>query len=301
MDPRASRERRRGRGPALLLAAALGVAACGDGSTDLDAAPSSTPPAAASTNSTPSAATSRSTAVRAGNGGVTEYGIEIVATHPHDTEAYTQGLEMVGDLLLETTGLEGRSSVRLLAPRSGGIVRSSDLDPELFGEGATVVGDEVWQLTWRDGTLLVHGLDDLEERRRIGYEGEGWGLCATDDRLIMSDGSERLLFRDRRTFELLDSVTVVDGTTPVGRLNELECVGDLVWANVYQTTRLLAIDPSDGRVVGTADLSDLVPPGFEDSNDAVANGIAHDPTTGRFWLTGKLWPVLYEVELVPVS
>jgi glutamine cyclotransferase len=223
--------------------------------------------------------------------------LEVVAIHPHDPNAYTQGLEMQGDQLLESTGLRGRSTMRRVDPRSGEVLVGVDLDPSLFGEGATVVGDEVWQLTWTSETLITRRLDDLTETGRITYEGEGWGLCAEADRLIMSNGSNRLTFRDTSTFDPVGSVDVVDRGVPVRFLNELECVDGLVWANVYQTTDLVVIDPSDGQVAATVDLSELVPDGFQGDRDNVANGVAHDPATGRFWITGKRWPVLYEVEI----
>ncbi len=232
---------------------------------------------------------------------VIDYALQVTETLPHDPNAYTQGLEVVDGLLVESTGLRGESSIRVVDPTTGQPIRATSLDDELFGEGATVVGDEIWQLTWTSETLLIHGLDDLTERRRLRYGGEGWGLCATADRLVMSDGSSALTFRDPTTFDPVGQVQVTDDGEPLGRLNELECVDGVVWANVYQTTMLVAIDPADGRVVGRADMAELVPDGFAGDSSNVANGIAHDPTTGRFYLTGKRWPVLYEVELVPVS
>ena len=237
----------------------------------------------------------------AGSDEVIALDVEVVATHPHDAGAYTQGLEVVDGLLLESTGELGESSLRLVDPRTGEIERMISLDDQLFGEGATVVGDEVWQLTWQNGTALVHDLDDFSERRRVAYEGEGWGLCAIADRLVMSDGSSRLSFRDQATFDVVGTVEVTLAGAPVAKVNELDCAGGLVWANVYRTTSLVAIDPADGRVVAEADLAELVPPGLEGDDYLVANGVAFDPTTGRFWLTGKRWPVLYEVELVPAS
>jgi glutaminyl-peptide cyclotransferase len=231
---------------------------------------------------------------------VTPVAIEVVATRPHDTRAFTQGLEVTGGgLLVESTGLRGRSTARLVDPATGTVDRLVALDDELFGEGVTVVDDEVWQLTWREGVVLVRGLDDLVERRRVGYAGEGWGLCDDEEHLVMSDGSSRLTLRDRTTFEVVGAIDVTVDGEPLEWLNELECVDGLVLANVYPTTRLVVIDPTDGRVVGEADLAPLVPDGYEGDGTNVANGIARDPSTGRFWLTGKRWPVLYEVELVP--
>ncbi len=300
---------------AVVVAVLVLVAGCGtDDPVAQDQADTAAPAPAGTdtstpTTSTPSAAIDDSTpdtaepAEDAGSdeAGFVRYRVEVVATHPHDTGAYTQGLEVVDGLLLESTGLRGESSLRVVEPTTGRVIRSVALDPELFGEGATVVGDEVWQLTWTSEQAIVHGLDDLAERRRVAYRGEGWGLCATPERLVMSDGSNRLTFRDPATFDELGSIEVTDEAGPVAKLNELECVDGMVWANVYQTTRLVVVDPDDGRVVGEADLSGLVPPGFEGDGDNVANGIANDPDTGRFWLTGKRWPVTYEVELVPES
>jgi len=261
----------------------------------------STTTTSAETTSTETTSTTTITTTEPGPREVVEYVLKVAATFPHDPNAYTQGLEVVDGLLVESTGLRGESSIRVVDPATGDSVRSSALDDELFGEGATVVGDEIWQLTWTSETLLIHGLDDLTERRRLRYGGEGWGLCASGDRLVMSDGSSALTFRDPTTFDPVGQVQVTDEGEPLGRLNELECVDGVVWANVYQTTMLVAIDPADGRVVGRADMAELVPDGFAGDSSNVANGIAHDPTTGRFYLTGKRWPVLYEVELVPIS
>ncbi|MEM9564675.1 MAG: glutaminyl-peptide cyclotransferase [Actinomycetota bacterium] len=255
--------------------------------------PASTAPA------TPSTATP--TIVPSPDGEPVAVRLEVVATHPHDPTAYTQGLEVVDGLLLESTGLRGASTLRLVEPTSGEVLRSVPLADELFGEGATVVGDEVWQLTWTSGVAFLRGLDDLLPRGQAAYEGEGWGLCAEADRLVMSNGSSTLTFRDPATFEAIGSVEVRERDEPVAKLNELECVDGLVWANVFQTTRLLGIEPDSGRVVATADLAELVPAGFEGDGTNVANGVAHDPATGHFWLTGKRWPVTYEVALVPDS
>ncbi|MGB5758417.1 MAG: glutaminyl-peptide cyclotransferase, partial [Acidimicrobiales bacterium] len=234
--------------------------------------------------------------------GITDYEAVVVATVAHDPAAYTQGLEFVDGLLLESTGLVGESSIRLVDPETGDVLAVEEVPEPLFAEGATVVGDEIWQLTWQNEVLLIRSLDDLEERRRLAYRGEGWGLCATEDRLIMSDGSSRLTFRDRETFEVLGSVEVTDGGEPLQQLNELECVGDRVWANVYLTARIVSIDPDSGAVDGSLSVEALVPEGIMDDDPGnVSNGIAYNRETGRFWLTGKRWPVMYEVELRPIG
>ncbi len=228
------------------------------------------------------------------------YEANVVATYPHDPLAYTQGLEFVDGLLLESTGQIGRSSIRLVDPVTGQVEQVTTID-EIFGEGATVVDDEVWQLTWQDETLIVHDLEDLSEIRRQSYDGQGWGLCDAGDRLIMTDGSSQLIFRDRETFEIEDRVTVSLDGQPIEALNELECVDDVVWANIYQSETVLQIDPSTGAVLGTADLSALVPDGFVGDGNLVLNGIAYNDESGRFWLTGKEWPVMYELEFIEAS
>lgn len=233
---------------------------------------------------------------------VTIFEADVVARYPHDSQAYTQGLEFVDGVLLESTGLTGQSTIRLVEPTTGEVLDSALLPNELYGEGATVVDDQIYQLTWKDEILLVRSLDDLAEQTRLSYSGEGWGLCATDQHLIMSDGSDRLTFRHRQTFEQLSSVQVTRGGAPVTKLNELECVGDRVWANIWQSNLLISIDPETGVVDGEADLSPLVPDGvLAADTDNVTNGIAYNHETGRFWLTGKRWPVLYEVELQAIS
>jgi len=223
----------------------------------------------------------------------------VVATHPHDSTAYTQGLEFVGGQLLESTGRIGESSLRLVEPATGRVTSRVAVD-ELFAEGATVVGDAIYQLTWTEETLIVYDLDGLTERGRQSYEGEGWGLCLGTDGLVMSNGSSELTVRDRETFEVLDVVPVTDADgRPVVALNELECVEDRVWANIYQSDEIIEIDPATGQVTRSVDLSALVPDQYVGDSDNVLNGIAYDDETGRFWLTGKRWPVIYEVELVP--
>ncbi|MEM7326218.1 MAG: glutaminyl-peptide cyclotransferase, partial [Actinomycetota bacterium] len=227
--------------------------------------------------------------------------VTVVNTHPHDTGAYTQGLEFVDEMLLESTGRIGRSSIRLVEPETGMVVEQLPLTGTLYGEGATVVGDEVWQLTYRAESVLVRDLDGLGEDRRYDYDGEGWGLCYNGTALVMSNGSDTLTVRDPQTFAEIRAVQVTSNNWPVDKLNELECVDGTVWANVYQTNQILAIDGQTGTVTGVADLSELVPEGFEGSREFVLNGIAHNPDTGRFWVTGKNWPNMYEIELTSES
>ena len=227
----------------------------------------------------------------------------VVGTYPHDSRAFTQGLEVAGNQLVESTGLRGESSIRLVDPTTGTVAKKTDLSAEFFGEGATVVGDEIFQLTWTSGKAFVYGLNDLAKRREFTYEGEGWGLCAESGRLVMSDGSSQLTFRNPQTFEKVGSVQVTKAGQPVTRLNELECANDYVWANRFGETEIVVIEPSNGQVVATLDVSSLVPDAVKGSRDKVVNGIAYNAATGRYYLTGKQWPALYEVAIngLPLS
>ena len=227
------------------------------------------------------------------------YDAVVVNTYPHDDNAFTQGLEFVNGQLLESTGLVGSSTIRLVDPASGAVTDQQPLTGELFGEGATVIGEEVWQLTYTSETAVVYQLDGLIEDRRFAYEGEGWGLCYNGASLVMSNGSDQLTLRSPDTFAVTDVVDVTRDGEPVAKLNELECVDGVVWANIWQTNEIVAIDGATGAIIGSADLTALVPDGFEDSNNDVLNGIAYHHETGRFWVTGKHWPVMYEIELTP--
>ncbi len=228
--------------------------------------------------------------------------VEVIRELPHDPGAFTQGLEFDGDDLYESTGLEGRSSLRLVDAETGEVIRIRPLDDRLFAEGLTVVGDELLQLTYRAGRLLRWEKSTFEPTGESRYEGEGWGLCYDGEALWMSDGSSSLTRRDPVTFEVLSRLDVRSGGEPVTRLNELECVGDQVYANVWQTDLIVVIDTESGRVAATIDASPLwdqisgvVDPG------AVLNGIAYDPSRELFLVTGKLWPSAFEVRFVPAG
>ncbi len=229
---------------------------------------------------------------------VGELTITVVAVHPHDSDAFTQGLEVHDGRLLEGTGLYGESDRRLVEITSGAVQGLEALNSGLFGEGLTVVGDEVLQLTLKAGVYIRADAETLTETGRGLYDGEGWGLCFDGSRLVMSDGTPTLTFRDPETFEGTGTIEVTLNGEPLANLNELECVNGQVLANVWLTEFVVVIDPASGEVVATLDASSLRPDDapFDNSRFAL-NGIAHDPTTGRFYLTGKRWPVVYEVEL----
>ncbi|MEO0493310.1 MAG: glutaminyl-peptide cyclotransferase [Actinomycetota bacterium] len=227
------------------------------------------------------------------------WGLEVLDRRPHDTGAFTQGLEQLADgTLLESTGERGASTIRVVDPDSGSVLASASLTDEEFGEGATVVDDTIIQLTWQEQRARRWRLDDLARLSSWEYQGEGWGLCLLDDRLVMSDGSATLTFRDPTDFSVLERVTVTFEGDEVTRLNELECVDGHVIANVWQSATVVVIRP-DGAAVAAIDGSPLTAeiasasPGRE-----VLNGIAVRDETS-LWMTGKLWPTLFAVRVVP--
>ncbi len=226
--------------------------------------------------------------------------VDVVAEIPHDPQAFTQGLELVDGVLYEGTGLEGESSIRTVDPETGEVEKKVDLPADMFGEGITVAGDTIWQITWRDGVAIRRDRQTLAEEGRVPYDGEGWGLCHDEhgDRLIMSDGTDRLTFRDVTTFGEQGEVRVRDTNgQPLTNLNELECVDGTVYANVWQTDRIVRIDPANGQVTAQVDLSGLLPE-TERADADVLNGIAAVPGTDEFLVTGKLWPTMFRVRFV---
>lgn len=230
--------------------------------------------------------------------------VEVLATMPHDEQLFTQGLEIAGGELYEGTGLVGESLLRATAlqpgARPGRVLAQVALPEPLFGEGITVVDDKIWQLTWKNGVAIERDRDTLAEHRRVRYDGEGWGLCHDGDRLVMSDGSDRLTFRDPATFAPTGSVRVQRDGRSVTDLNELECVDGAVWANVWQTDRIVRIDPGSGTVTGVVDAAGLLDPS-QRPDAGVLNGIAAVPGTGQFLVTGKNWPSLFRVRFVPAG
>ncbi|HEV2128235.1 MAG TPA: glutaminyl-peptide cyclotransferase, partial [Thermomicrobiales bacterium] len=224
----------------------------------------------------------------------------VVAEYPHDTGAYTQGLVISDGQLFEGTGQWEESELRRVDLETGEVLQSHPLDPELFGEGIVVLADRIYQLTWQAGICFVYDRETFELLETFTYSGEGWGLTTDGERLIMSDGGSRLVFRDPDTFAVLNSVIVQDGGLPVSYLNELEYIDGEVWANIWQTDHIVHIDPATGNVTGWIDLTGLLPSDYPRAEDAeVLNGIAYDSETGRVFVTGKYWPAVFEIELVP--
>ena len=221
----------------------------------------------------------------------------VLETWPHDPDAFTQGLVWDDGRFLESTGRYGRSDLREVDAVSGSVLRARPLDPREFGEGLALVDDRLIQLTYREGVAHVYDRATFEPTGRLRYQGEGWGLCFDGQQLWMSDGSDRLTRRDPDTFDVLGSLQVTRDGRGVARLNELACVGDHVYANVWLSEEIVRVRRSDGRVDAVIDASALVPddPRVRGDPDAVLNGIAYDPAEQRFFLTGKLWDVMYVV------
>jgi glutamine cyclotransferase len=227
------------------------------------------------------------------------YTCKIVNTYPHDPQAFTQGLVFDDGILYESTGLLGRSSVRKVDLKTGAVLHIHRLPAQLFGEGITVFGERLIQLTWRSGVGLVYDKRSFRLLEEFGYEGEGWGLTHDGRRLIMSDGTATLRFLHPETYGEIGRLTVFDGNGPVAGLNELEYVGGEVYANVWPTSRIARIDPATGRILAWVDLDTVSRRNAAFNPDAVLNGIAHQPRGDRLFITGKLWPNLYEVKVVP--
>ncbi|MFE7840809.1 glutaminyl-peptide cyclotransferase, partial [Streptomyces sp. NPDC057474] len=228
---------------------------------------------------------------------VEQLGVKVLETLPHDPKAYTQGLEMMGRTLYEGTGLAGQSSIRLGPPGRPPTVRA-DLPTLLFGEGITVLGPTLWQLTWRNHVAIERDARTLAELRRVPYAQEGWGVChqSRRGRLVTSDGSSRLTFRDPRTLAATGEVAVTLHDRPVPQLNELECVGDSVYANVWPSNRIVRVNADTGAVTAEIDASGLLT--SRQQHTDVLNGIAAVPGTDEFLLTGKWWPKMFRVAFV---
>ncbi|MBF6062211.1 glutaminyl-peptide cyclotransferase [Nocardia terpenica] len=223
--------------------------------------------------------------------------VEVIGARPHDRAAFTEGLEVDGTVLYEGTGLVGESFVRATELATGAQLARVDLPAPLFGEGIARAGDILWELTWKDGTAIARDPRTLAERGRASYRGEGWGLCTRGARLVMSNGTDTLTFRDPVTFAPTGSVRL---TSHHGaRLNELDCAADgSVYANVWPTDHILRIDPDTGAVRADIDASGLLTPAERAGTD-VLNGIAELPGTDHFLITGKNWPTMFEVRFVP--
>jgi glutamine cyclotransferase len=219
----------------------------------------------------------------------------VVRSYPHDPTAFTQGLVFRNGELLESTGRFGESSLRRVKLETGEVLQRIDIPKEYFAEGVATIGDRAFQLTWQNGVGFIYDLKTFRQTGTFAYQGEGWGLTTDGTSLIVSDGSSVLRFLDPTTFAVTRTLEVRDGSEFVDQLNELEWVRGEIWANVWHKDVIARIDPRDGRVRGWLDVGQLLPEATARDPEAVPNGIAYDPATGRLFVTGKLWPRLFEI------
>ncbi|MGP8187612.1 MAG: glutaminyl-peptide cyclotransferase [Terracidiphilus sp.] len=224
---------------------------------------------------------------------------QIVHTYPHDPLAYTQGLLYEDGHLYESTGLNGRSSLRMVDLESGRVLQRADVPAQYFAEGLAAWGSTLIQLTWESHVAFVYDRFSFRLVRTFHFDGEGWGLTEDGRNLILSDGSATLRFFDPQTFREVRRIVVKDHGEPVTQLNELEYVRGEIYANVWHTDRIARISPVNGRVIGWIDLTGLLAPGQVTDPEAVLNGIAYDAEHDRLFVTGKLWPSLFEIKVVP--
>jgi glutaminyl-peptide cyclotransferase len=222
----------------------------------------------------------------------------VVRTLPHDSTAYTQGLLLHDGLLYESTGRYGESTLRTVDPADGSVLNRVAVDSMYFAEGLARVDDRLIQLTWKEGVARILDVETLESVGTFTYGGEGWGLCYDGSSLWMSDGTSTLTRRDAETFTVQQTLDVTSDGRSVYSLNELECVGGDLWANVYQRDEIVRIDIATGRVTGVLNAASLTrDAGRAGDREAVLNGIAFNPATGTFFVTGKLWGTMYEISI----
>jgi glutaminyl-peptide cyclotransferase len=226
------------------------------------------------------------------------YGYKVVRVYPHDRNAFTQGLEYRGGFLYEGTGLNGQSTLRRVDLESGRVLQETHLDPRYFGEGITLFDQRIIELTWQSHLAFVYNRTSFQTISTFDYPGEGWGLTNDGRQIYMSDGTAEIRSWNPSTLQETRRITVHDGQAPVPMLNELEYVHGEIYANVWQTNRIVRINPADGRVTGWIDLTGLLSPAETAEGADVLNGIAYDSLGDRLFVTGKLWPKLFEIRLV---
>jgi glutamine cyclotransferase len=230
-----------------------------------------------------------------GNASAPTYRYDVVAVFPHDPDAFTQGLEFHDGKLLESTGEEGRSSLRSIELETGKVLKKVEIPPPYFAEGVSLLRGRIYQLTWQHQLGFIYDSSTFQRVGDFAYEGQGWGLTNDGQSLIMSDGSNRLRFLDPDTFQVEKTIAVLDGKIPVRQLNELEYVNGEIYANIWHDQRIAIINPETGKVNSWLDLTGLLAPGELTDPEAVLNGIAYDSGARRLFVTGKLWPKVFEI------
>ena len=227
------------------------------------------------------------------------YGYHVVHVYPHDRNAFTQGLIYLDGFLYESTGLEGRSSLRKVKLETGEVLQKTDVPAQYFAEGLTDWKKSLVQLTWKSGVGFVYDLFTFKPQRTFAYGGEGWGLTHDGTQLIQSDGSDSLRFINPETLREIGRTEVKDNGTLIDNLNELEYIKGEIYANIWQQDRIVCIAPKTGKVVRWIDMSNLLTDNDRLTPVDVLNGIAYDPIHDRLFVTGKLWPKLFEIKVVP--
>lgn len=220
---------------------------------------------------------------------------QILESYEHDSQAFTQGLEIYKSHLYEGTGLYGRSSLRKIELESGQVLKKINLDKKYFGEGITILDDKIYQLSWEENTAFVYDLD-FNLIKSFNYQGEGWGLANDNQHLIMSNGSEYIFFRDPETFELIKKIEVKNGDQKIKNINELEYHAGFIYANIWQTDYIIKINAKTEKVAAYLDLKGILKTNYKGKID-VLNGIAYDPENNNFLITGKLWPKIYRIKI----
>ena len=223
------------------------------------------------------------------------YNYTIVRSYPHDPDAFTEGLEYHDGLLYESTGLNGKSSIRKVKLETGEVLQNRNVSRDYFGEGITFWKDDLFQLTWISEIAFVYDANTFASKKSFNYKGEGWALTHNAEELVMSDGTPQLRFIDPATFKERRRITVTDAGTPITYLNELEWVKGEIFANVYTTDYIVRIDPATGRVTGWIDVRGMLP--RQNDGNTVPNGIAYDAAGDRLFVTGKYWPKLFEIKI----
>ena len=225
------------------------------------------------------------------------YTFEVVNSYPHDPAAFTQGLQWRDGRLFESTGQVGTSDIREVDLSSGRVLRTRPLAAPHFGEGMVIIGSTLYEITWTTGKAFSYDWQSFTPQKTFSYDGEGWGLTTDGSAIIMSNGTSSITWRDPVTFAAQHTINVTDHGNPVSQLNELEWVKGEIWANVWQSDQIARIDPATGNVVGWIDLAGILPAIDRTGKEDVLNGIAYDAAGDRIFVTGKLWPKLYEIRL----
>ena len=223
-------------------------------------------------------------------------GYRVVKTYPHDKGAFTQGLVYEDGILYEGTGQVGESSLRKVELETGKVLNQVNLEAPLFGEGIAIMGDKIYEITWKNKVGFIYNKSTFKLINKIYFQTEGWGLTTIGDKLVMSDGSNILYYMDPELFTVVSRIEVYDNKVKVTQLNELEYINGEIWANIFETDRIARIDPSSGKVIAYIDLKGIDPD--EDTNKDVLNGIAYDHAGKRIFVTGKYWPKLFEIRII---